>query len=484
MSQNIEINLSLSPGGVSPVIHVSQYDKATRTLSFSLIDKTGTYSVPSGASATIRGTKPDHTGFEYPVTLSGAKALVDLQDQMTVCAGKVPCEIRITGSDGSILGTANFILDVERSALSDSTVISETDFPLIEKAAENAQSAAASAAQAKQNAEDAAESASTVININANVKELLSQTTAAKDAALASETNAKASADAAAESEGNASESESSAKSYAEAAAASESNAKASAKTAAASAKTAAAAADALIAPNAGSHNAIYRGKNLGTEVTDEQWAAIKAGTFDDMYIGDYWVISGVTWRIAAFDYYLHKGDTECTAHHATIVPDSCLYNTKYNDTNTTTGGYTGSVLYKSGLDSAKSTINSAFGSAHILNHRNYLTNAVNNAGVPSGGAWFDSTVELMTERNVYGAPVFAPTVNGTDPWTNNTIDYSQYPLFAFDPSKVSNRSDWWLRDIVTTSSFADVSSTGRADSDRASDAPLGVRPAFCIYQP
>ena len=30
MSQNIEINLSLSPGGVRPVIHVSQYDKATR----------------------------------------------------------------------------------------------------------------------------------------------------------------------------------------------------------------------------------------------------------------------------------------------------------------------------------------------------------------------------------------------------------------------------------------------------------------------
>lgn len=241
-----------------------------------------------------------------------------------------------------------------------------------------------------------------------------------------------------------------------------------------------------IIQPNAGAHNSIYRGKNLGTEVTDEQWAAIKAGTFDDMYIGDYWVISGVTWRIAAFDYYLHKGDTECTAHHATIVPDSCLYNTKYNDTDIATGGYTGSVLYKSGLDSAKSTINSAFGSAHILNHRNYLTNAVNSAGAPSGGAWFDSTVELMTERNVYGAPVFAPMGNGADPWTNMhnyTIDYSQYPLFAFDQSKVSNRSDWWLRDIVTASNFANVSGSGRANNYDASNS-LGVRPAFCIYQP
>ena len=53
---------------------------------------------------------------------------------------------------------------------------------------------------------------------------------------------------------------------------------------------------------NAGAHNAIYRGKNLGTSVTTAQYNAIKAGTFDDLYIGDYWVINGKTWRIAAFD--------------------------------------------------------------------------------------------------------------------------------------------------------------------------------------
>ena len=46
---------------------------------------------------------------------------------------------------------------------------------------------------------------------------------------------------------------------------------------------------------NAGSHNSIYRGKNLGSSVTQEQWNAIEAGTFDDLYIGDYWVIGGVT---------------------------------------------------------------------------------------------------------------------------------------------------------------------------------------------
>ena len=51
-----------------------------------------------------------------------------------------------------------------------------------------------------------------------------------------------------------------------------------------------------LLYPGAGAHNAIYRGKYLGTAVTDEQYAAIAAGTFDDLYIGDYWKINGVNW--------------------------------------------------------------------------------------------------------------------------------------------------------------------------------------------
>lgn len=42
---------------------------------------------------------------------------------------------------------------------------------------------------------------------------------------------------------------------------------------------------------NAGFHNSVYRGKYLGTAVTDTQWTAIGNGTFEDLYIGDYWTI-------------------------------------------------------------------------------------------------------------------------------------------------------------------------------------------------
>lgn len=230
---------------------------------------------------------------------------------------------------------------------------------------------------------------------------------------------------------------------------------------------------------NAGAHNAIYRGKNLGTSVTAEQYAAIAAGTFDDLYIGDYWVIDGVNWRIAAFDYYLTTGDTACNTHHVTIVPDTNLDTQKMNDSNTTAGGYVGSAMYTTNMATAKSKITSAFGSAHLLSHRQYLVNTVAN-GRPSAAAWVDSTIELMTEQNVYGGKVFAPTSDGSSVPTVHTVDKSQFPLFAHDPHMISNRQTYWLRDVVSASSFASVGNGGGATNSYAGYA-YGVRPAFSI---
>lgn len=249
---------------------------------------------------------------------------------------------------------------------------------------------------------------------------------------------------------------------------------------------------EAKIAPllfnNAGAHNAIYRGKSLGSTVTTAQYAAIKAGTFDDLYIGDYWTIGGVNYRIAAFDYYLNSGDTSCTTHHVVIVPDTCLYNAQMHNTssggyeggaaNTTTGGYVGSDMYKSNLEQAKTTIKSAF-SGHVLKHRIYLTNAVAN-GRASGGAWCDSEVDLMCEQMVYGSGIFSPVSDGSNVPANYRVEKSQLPLFQHEPSRICNRATWWLRDVITASRFASVYDYGNAAYNYASSS-LGVRPAFCI---
>lgn len=235
---------------------------------------------------------------------------------------------------------------------------------------------------------------------------------------------------------------------------------------------------NAIATTGAGAHNAIYRGKSLGSAVTEAQWAAIKAGTFDDMYIGDYWVIGGVTYRIAAFDYYLRCGDSDLTTHHVVIVPDSNLYNAKMNDTNTTEGGYIGSAMYKTNLEQAKTTIKAAF-NGHVLKHRVYLTNAVSN-GRPSAGAWVDSEVELMNEQMVYGGSIFMPVPDGTTVPTNYRVEKSQLPLFAHRPDLICNRVTFWLRDVVTASNFAGVTNDGNANYYYASTS-LGVRPAFSI---
>ena len=230
---------------------------------------------------------------------------------------------------------------------------------------------------------------------------------------------------------------------------------------------------------NAGFHNSVYRGKYLGTAVTDTQWTAIGNGTFEDLYIGDYWTIGGINYRIAAFDYYYRTGDTSCDTHHVVLVPDVIMYTHVMNDTNITDGAYVGSKMYTEGLTQAKTTINNAFGSAHILNHRQLLCNATAN-GYESGHAWYDSTVELMTEQNVYGCKIFGNQTNGTGWAYNYTIDKSQYPLFTFRPDMISNRQWFWLRDVASAALFAYVASHGLAYALNASDA-IGVRPAFSI---
>lgn len=234
-----------------------------------------------------------------------------------------------------------------------------------------------------------------------------------------------------------------------------------------------------MLYDNSGAHNAIYRGKYLGSSVTETQWDAISAGTFDDLYVGDYWTIGGVNWRIAAFDYYYNTGDTAFTKHHAVIVPDTSLYTHVMNDTNITTGAYVGSKMYTEGLEQAKTTINNAFGSSHVLSHRIYLSNATSN-GCASAGAWADSTVDLMCEHMVYGSGIFSPVSDGSTVPNNYRVEKSQLPLFAHNPRMIAIRSTWWLRDVISSAYFAIVNDRGGAIFNDTVNA-LGVRPAFCI---
>lgn len=222
----------------------------------------------------------------------------------------------------------------------------------------------------------------------------------------------------------------------------------------------------------------IYRGKNLGAVVTEEQKANIKNGTFKGFFLGDYWTIGSYTWRIVDFDYWYNCGDTAFTTPHLVIMPDKPLYNAQMNETNITTGGYTGSLMYTENLDQAKTLAASAFGDL-ILTHREYLTNAVTD-GHASAGAWFDSTLDLPNEIMMYGCHVYAAMNNGTVIPTNYTIGKTQLALFTVVPKLISNRATFWLRDVVSSAYFALVTDSGYT-SYRDASGSYGVRPVFAI---
>lgn len=235
----------------------------------------------------------------------------------------------------------------------------------------------------------------------------------------------------------------------------------------------------ALHCVSSNNHRLIYRGKDLGGTLTSAQKASIQNGTFEDLWLGDYWSINGVYWRIADFDYWYNTGDTLCTKHHVVVIPNAILYTAEMNSSKTTAGGYVNSDMYKTNLANAISTIKSAFGSS-VMSHREWLCDTVTN-GVPSGANWYSVDAVLPNEYMMYGHPHFMPTSTGSSTPTTGTIDKTQLSLFNAVPSMITvPNATVWLRDPISTTDFATISSIGNA-SHTGANGKLGVRPVFAI---
>lgn len=250
-------------------------------------------------------------------------------------------------------------------------------------------------------------------------------------------------------------------------------------------------------------HNNIFRGDDLFAKRYDinDICAMIADGSFSDIYIGDYFTLSGdianvpcfveqtgddgtktlvestqtVTYntkfRIAGIDTYLNTGDTAFTQHHAVIVPDENIGNNRMNGANVTTGGYVGSFMFASVLP-VYDTHFSAKLNNHLLSHREMLSNSVL-GGSTNGRSWVDIKTNLMSEPEVYGGICFGGKYDVG-------INYRQFPLFRIAPKCICNRGWWWLRAVSLSSDFAFVGGNGYAGNSSASTVS-GIRPCFCI---
>lgn len=404
------------------------------------------FQIPSGATARVFVAKADGNAVYTTATIDGNDVTVDVTDQMFIELGTALMQISIMDGEEELVSFVQPV-DVQQNLKAGDLPASTTDVKFLDEAIEQANEAVNTATTAAQQAATAVKNANTAVsNANAAIADLNEQI-ASLDSNFATLARTV-----------SISQLQTTAKNLV--GALNELNSKS-------------------VGNNAGGHNSVFRGKNLGSSVSPSQWSAIQSASFDDIFVGDYWVIGGVNWRVAALDYFYNTGDTALTKHHAVIVPDTQLYTENMNDTNTTEGAYANSKMRTENLEQAKTTIKSAFGASHVLSHRLYLSNAMAN-GRASAGGWYDADVEIMTEHMVYGNGVFSPVSDGSSIPNNYLIEKSQLPLFVFRPDLISNRQWYWLRDVISSARFALVGGNGIAYSYDASH-DNGVRPYFLI---
>lgn len=268
----------------------------------------------------------------------------------------------------------------------------------------------------------------------------------------------------------------------------------------------------------AAAHNGIFRGKDLTKIYTvDQICARISAGTFEDLYIGDYFDITitseyraneVVRCVLAGFDTYLHNGSTSLEKHHAAIIPKNCFADAHQMNSTNTTGqsentanasglkAYAGSDMHNIVLPKYATAISNAIGSSHLIKRTTVLSNDMNPttascagggyAGASTDWGWYETYLQLLSEVQVYGTNVLSSSFFDTG--ESNL----QLPLFRLDSGakvckiggtdtvNASNRTFWWLKNLADSTSFCYVSDGGYSSYCWASYA-LGVRPLFCI---
>lgn len=210
-------------------------------------------------------------------------------------------------------------------------------------------------------------------------------------------------------------------------------------------------------------HRNIFRGKCLGESITEEQLTAIQDGRFYDLYVGDYWEINEVKYRIADINYWRNVGYPEQVQKpHILIVPDTTLGSGQMNANNSTAGGYRNSAMKATRLNKIEEALPDMFKSLRIT-HRMF-----------SDGTWVNASVDLMNEVMVHGTYIC------TDNSNKQTSDTQQLALFRLAPELKTIGVNYWLRNVAGSQTYTLISQYGDASSDMATST-YGVRPVFAV---
>lgn len=236
-------------------------------------------------------------------------------------------------------------------------------------------------------------------------------------------------------------------------------------------------------------HRNVIRGANLGSRITSEQHKAITTGTFDGLWLGDYWLNDNMPWRIVDFNYWNNNGALNIP--HIVVMPDRPLYRqTMYDNTSSSTNSFWGSRVWQN-ISNCNDYVVRVFDSNMIRFHVDSYQSQMDEGGgfVPPriSSKSIDPRVKYIIPNEImmYGTRVAATSAIGSDGL--HEVSSRQLQLFAMGWN--FGDSDFWLRDQthVNTYSVCGVvanvggGSTARFSGDGTQNEQHGVRPVFAI---
>lgn len=243
---------------------------------------------------------------------------------------------------------------------------------------------------------------------------------------------------------------------------------------------------------NAASHNAFYVEEDITEMYNDGTFTRnVENGTFKDIFPGMYitktYTAAGIESNITEdfvvgdLDYFMTSGSTELTTHHALMLMKngSTAYK-RMNASNTTAGGYVGSEMWTTTIPAYATAVENAFGSSHIVEHSEWLTNDINTSavsrgytgltGAASGCTWTNVKFNLMNNNMVYGSQITSSSYYDAGNRTQQIAAMRHNSNLKIGHlGKGGNRTSYWLSDVVSGSDFAFAIGNGIADCYHAS---------------
>mgnify|MGYP000919445614 CR=1 FL=1 len=228
---------------------------------------------------------------------------------------------------------------------------------------------------------------------------------------------------------------------------------------------------------NANTHNATYRGQSLGS--FNETFANdIDNGTFNNMWVGDYFTVNNHKYKIAGFNYKCGHEENTGLANHLIMITD-VLGTHDMNSSDTTEGGFAGSSMFKDEIPVVEKQLATDFGE-HLLKFKSYLSTSIDSSGAPNNGQWYELTANLCNSAMWWGSPSqYSNNKNGTK--YNIGDEDTQLPIMKLHTAEQSSGSNYvWLRDIYSSSDFINTPNENDGYVSGAS-AVFPVRAFFLI---